>query len=830
MRDGALRSNRIDDQAVASRRPLASAKRVQRSLRNAVSGVLALIAGGFLAGTTPLAAAGAGADRPVVGPDPNYQPKLVAPVFNVKDYGARGNNLADDTDAIRAALAACRQAGGGTVYLPAGTYKVAPKEEGGYAFPLHFGNLTIEGDGPTRTIFNFRAWGMKNPENLILQRGGGFTTNQAPGPIDGITLRGFRATGNARPTKDAGNWWGEDSLTGWDTSHKGLGVWGPVTNLVVEDSEWDNWRGEVLYSGGGLELGKFTIRRCIVRGSNASAISMGGDVLVEDSDIYDAYNGTECLSMGGHQKLVVQRCVIEVNRNFAADMKIGKFGIVYLGFQESSLTVDGCNIGDTLNGGVFLSDFASNINVRNNTFEDTIGIYSIDLNMYSDQSSIPKSELGRLENIEIIDNNFFAKKRNVECAFITYRGPGRNFKFLRNSVIGSNGFQVQSFARTQGASGVFTFSDNNFNEALPAHASEGIRPTWIRNTVTGHIANGAQVDSYVPSTDKTQLTLRPYWTKFRINDIRNSGASRITRVDPAVLPLLPEGFTVEILRLGDGDSWCAAEIIPDPTWNTLSRGFMLYGGAMIKLRKGSGGLMELESFQPPHENISTLTHSGPNRPDLSEISVYGQREVVLAPTVRHTFLSHSGVAINDTVTIRHNALTTLKHVPGVLEIYNGEDFVATESGTLLATRVGEVLKILDPTPHAWMESQGLPGGTPWTADPDGDGQSLLLEYALGGHPQANDPRLIIPRRKNGVMQLSFLWNQAASDLRYDIEASSDLRTWSPILSSNRGSPWTGPARFMLDEGSTGLTWMTVTDVTGASEEDARFMRIRVEEP
>lgn len=43
-------------------------------------------------------------------------------VFNVKDYGAVGDGGTDDTVAIKAATLACINAGGGTVYFPAGTY------------------------------------------------------------------------------------------------------------------------------------------------------------------------------------------------------------------------------------------------------------------------------------------------------------------------------------------------------------------------------------------------------------------------------------------------------------------------------------------------------------------------------------------------------------------------------------------------------------------------------------------------------------------------------------------------------------------------------------
>lgn len=42
--------------------------------------------------------------------------------FNVRDYGAAGDGVSPDTDAIRRAVDACAASGGGTVYFPAGTY------------------------------------------------------------------------------------------------------------------------------------------------------------------------------------------------------------------------------------------------------------------------------------------------------------------------------------------------------------------------------------------------------------------------------------------------------------------------------------------------------------------------------------------------------------------------------------------------------------------------------------------------------------------------------------------------------------------------------------
>jgi polygalacturonase len=42
--------------------------------------------------------------------------------FNIRNYGAAGDGQALDTPAIQAAIDACAQSGGGTVYVPAGNY------------------------------------------------------------------------------------------------------------------------------------------------------------------------------------------------------------------------------------------------------------------------------------------------------------------------------------------------------------------------------------------------------------------------------------------------------------------------------------------------------------------------------------------------------------------------------------------------------------------------------------------------------------------------------------------------------------------------------------
>src|ERR1043165_134685 len=73
-------------------------------------------AAGAVGAALPLVAAGTGhAD-----PQPfNERSNLV---FDVTRFGARGDGVRIDTDAINAAIDAAARAGGGTVYFPAGTY------------------------------------------------------------------------------------------------------------------------------------------------------------------------------------------------------------------------------------------------------------------------------------------------------------------------------------------------------------------------------------------------------------------------------------------------------------------------------------------------------------------------------------------------------------------------------------------------------------------------------------------------------------------------------------------------------------------------------------
>lgn len=63
-------------------------------------------------------------------------------LFNVKDYGANGNGSGDDTAGVQAAINAAKAAGGGIVFLPAGTYPVSSLDLTNIS-----GGITLRGTG-----------------------------------------------------------------------------------------------------------------------------------------------------------------------------------------------------------------------------------------------------------------------------------------------------------------------------------------------------------------------------------------------------------------------------------------------------------------------------------------------------------------------------------------------------------------------------------------------------------------------------------------------------------------------------------------------------------
>ncbi|BBH23671.1 hypothetical protein Back11_50160 [Paenibacillus baekrokdamisoli] len=136
-------------------------------------------------------------------------------LFNVKDYGAAGDGLQDDTEAINTALHAAGQ-DKGTVYLPAGTYKV-------------LGELTVPSGVELRGTFDVPHHSQGNGSILLAYSGKG---NESSKPF--ISLKshsGVRGVTIFYPEQR----WKEDPFAyPWTIQGLGEGVW--AKDVVLTNS------------------------------------------------------------------------------------------------------------------------------------------------------------------------------------------------------------------------------------------------------------------------------------------------------------------------------------------------------------------------------------------------------------------------------------------------------------------------------------------------------------------------------------------------------------------------------------------------------------------
>lgn len=90
-------------------------------------------------------------------------PEVAGPVFNVvSDFSADPTGNTDSTAAIQAAINAASVAGGGVVYLPAGTYRIAPPTGSNFALRITASGIVLRGAGIGQTFLLGTATEMRS--------------------------------------------------------------------------------------------------------------------------------------------------------------------------------------------------------------------------------------------------------------------------------------------------------------------------------------------------------------------------------------------------------------------------------------------------------------------------------------------------------------------------------------------------------------------------------------------------------------------------------------------------------------------------------------------
>lgn len=264
-------------------------------------------------------------------------------------------------------------------------------------------------------------------------------------------------------------------------------------------------------------------------------------------------------------------------------------------------------------------------------------------------------------------------------------------------------------------------------------------------------------------------------------------------------------FTARLQSFTSTDSSAKAGIIFRETTNTGSRYSTIY---VIRNSGGSVLYQHKTATSGSSTNVNFFNGSVSNRGIPEWLRLVRQGDTFTL------FYSEDGAAWTQLGTPHVNAMAGSQLSVGFV--------VAPRTGNTTATAVFDNIKFQTPI-QIWQEQYfgaASSGNAVLTADPDGDGSTNLLEYALGTSPvAANAPVSLIPEIHENRLTLTFD-RTADPQITYRVEAANSLvpPDWAEIWQST-GAANSGGA-------------VTVPDVIDLSTSpgSSRFLRLRVTSP
>jgi len=178
----------------------------------------------------------------------------LAEKLNVKDYGARGDGVTNDTLAIRNAINAANNAAGvNTVYFPAGTYMcndiplTAAENRGAVKLDSPPADLVFEGDGARVSILKRRPGGSPQQNRIATIAAGRNLTFQRLGfDANGIDRYGGIWGYGCSSITVQRVWCFDSNVVGPNGFDRYMfGFVGDSTNIRIQDSLWQDLQLEV---------------------------------------------------------------------------------------------------------------------------------------------------------------------------------------------------------------------------------------------------------------------------------------------------------------------------------------------------------------------------------------------------------------------------------------------------------------------------------------------------------------------------------------------------------------------------------------------------------
>jgi len=280
------------------------------------------LSGGGSSGSVALAIANVGTAGNYQRATTNAQGQVSAgqnDVFNVRQFGAVGNGVTDDTTAINNAIAACTSYS--TLYFPAGKYLITSQPSGFTGL----NNLTVCGDGFSSEIFSNVTGAAGN--TLVFDSTCSFVTVRDLAIVGSATVRGsgihIRLYASDSEVRDC-----------YISGCSDFGI-----HLSNSGSAWSTNQ---------------TVTGCIVLNTLGDGIHVGQstDVLIEDNDVGNA--GDDSIAVvADNTTYYPQRVSVLGNRVYNGAVR----GIVVL--EAFDCLIEGNDVFTTVNSGIEVNRFNS---------------------------------------------------------------------------------------------------------------------------------------------------------------------------------------------------------------------------------------------------------------------------------------------------------------------------------------------------------------------------------------------------------------------------------------------------------------------------------------
>lgn len=327
--------------------------------------------------------------------------------FNITEYGAVPNDAGDDTTAIEKTIDACKQAGGGTVLIPAGTFILSRRNNESPILELP-PNTTLRGEGAA-SILKFDP--KVNQSNFWRMIGA---------PVDGgtknVVIRDLHLDGsNTHPAYIKG-----------ETHEHNSGIWfynkkHVIENIKVFNVFAENFSGDCMAFS--YNCRAITVRDCTLRNFIRQGIQMGGSPGSRDYLVTGCRDLEHTVKPGGSTIHVehargLKNVIIENNQCRQSILAGGVDGMIIRGNTISGKLVGNGNtnliIQDNLiksnskKGPVVQLGYTKGLIFRGNivqgTADNPIGVYVWGNSRYNSQPG---------EDVTISDNQITAAKTAI---------------------------------------------------------------------------------------------------------------------------------------------------------------------------------------------------------------------------------------------------------------------------------------------------------------------------------------------------------------------------------------------------------------------------------